>query len=161
MNARIAQAKKQSESGHPEEARALFKEARVLAQTLSTDARIGPAEALLFVVEAQAAAGFYEDARITLEGFPDDFSRVRALGAVAHYQALHGKKAAAEVTFQQALVMIRNIAVPWPRSLALYEISGYQAEAGFFVEARETAESISDPTLKKRALARVMPSNKE
>jgi hypothetical protein len=147
----IKKAGAQLSAGHSDDAQSTLKEARVLAQTISPDEKNGPMEALHEVVSAQSQAGFYGDAQISVETFPDPYNQALALSNIAHDQALKKQRTAALETYQQAIHKTSEIAVLWPRALVLLQIAHFQLDTDYFDDARRTASLIPDARLQEKA----------
>jgi len=161
VNELIAKGTHLQESGSQEESRATFKEARVLAQTIPNEGTSGFTDALLDVVSAQAKAGFYEDAQITVESFLDSYNQAMAISYIAHFQFENGKTAAARVTIQKAIRAAKSISVLWPQALVLQQIAHFQIQAGQYLDAQATANLISDPGLKQTTLREAAKARRE
>lgn len=99
-------------------------------------------QALLAIVEAQAKAGQWAEARQSATKIRVDESLARALATLAAAQAKGGHRKAAAALWADALRAIQRIGAESDRAWALRDLGVELARSGFGRQAVETADSI-------------------
>ena len=113
-------------------------------------------QALLAIVEAQAKAGQWAEARQSATKIRVDESLARALATLAAAQAKGGHRKPAAALWADALRAIQRIGAESDRAWALRDLGVELARSGFGRQAVETADSIL--TNRNHALPQIAPA---
>ena len=107
------------------------------------------------MAEAQADAGDFAGAQVTIGRITDDFEKAMTLGYLAAAQAI-GDQAGAKQSFELAKAAADAVTPDWSKSLVLGAIASARSRAGHWAEAKTMVSAIADEEDRNGSLAAIV-----
>jgi len=104
---------------------------------------------------AQANAGDFAGAQVTIGRITDDFEKAMTLGYLAAAQAI-GDQAGAKQSFELAKAAADAVTPDWSKSLVLGAIASARSRAGHWAEAKTMVSAIADEEDRNGSLAAIV-----